>query len=104
MSSDSQRLQDFINQHLQELAAQVDLMPDMPDERTGDLEEQFNYVVARKWNPEDPIHALCIYTYGDQIQTGTMEDAQEFLTYVTAQADPGEQYHIYKVNYEQINI
>lgn len=66
--------------------------------------ELFNYVVARKWKQEDPITALCIYTYGHQIQTGTLADAQEFLAYVTERAEPDEQYHIYKVNYTQINI
>ena len=64
--------------------------------------ELFNYVVARKWNPEDPITALCIYTYGHQIQTGTLADAISFLEYVTEQSEPDEQYHIYKVHYEKI--
>lgn len=65
-------------------------------------DEEFNYVVARKWEPDDPITDLCIYTCGHQIQTGTLEDAQEFLSYVQSRADAHEQYHIYKVTYEKL--
>ena len=67
------------------------------------MEEQFNYVVAKKWNPEDPITALCIYTYHHQIQTGTLAEAQEFLAYVKRQARSDQEYHIYKINYEKLS-
>jgi hypothetical protein len=66
------------------------------------IQEEFNYVVARKWAPDDPITDLCIYTYGHQIQKGTLADAQRFLEYVQSGADEKEEYHIYKVSYEKL--
>lgn len=65
-------------------------------------DEEFDYVVAREWEPEYSTDDLCIYTYGHQIQKGTLEDAQEFLSYVQSRANAHEQYHIYKVTYEKL--
>lgn len=67
-----------------------------------DTEEEFNYVVARKWEPKYNTDDLCIYTYGHQIQKGTLQDAQNFLAYVQSRAQEGQEYHIYKINYEKL--
>jgi len=64
-------------------------------------EETFEYVVARRWDPDDPNSGLCIYSYHGEIQNGTMEDARSFLNYVRRQG-PEKDYGIYRVRYERL--
>lgn len=65
-------------------------------------EETFEYVVARRWDPDDPNSGLCIYSYHGEIQNGTMEDARSFLDYVRCQG-PEKDYGIYRVRYERLD-
>ncbi len=72
-------------------------------------EQEFQYVVARPWYPDEPDSSLCIYTYGGEIQKGTMKNAEEFLAYVKRQAkldkDPKkdiDSYGIYVVGLTRI--
>ena len=69
---------------------------------SAENEEVFPYVVARKWEPKYNTDDLCIYTYGHQIQKGTLADALEFLDYVQSRDSEGREYHIYKVTYEKL--
>lgn len=62
----------------------------------------FPYVVACKWALKYNTDDLCIYTYGHQIQKGTLADALEFLAYVQSRDSEGREYHIYKVTYEKL--
>lgn len=67
--------------------------------------DDFKYVVARPWCPNKEASDLCIYTYYTQVQTGTVQEAEEFLSYVKRQElDPckAQHYSIYKVTYEKI--
>ncbi len=66
------------------------------------MSEEFDYVVARPWDDEDPNY-LAIYTFGSQIQRGTIEEAKDFLNYVQRQGNKDEKYSIYKVNFEKID-
>ena len=80
-------------------------------------DENFDFVIAKKWYPDDPDSSLCIYTYGSEIQQGNMEEAQSFLDYVKMMTefdnkresiikkqplDPNE-YKIYKVTFTLID-
>ena len=76
----------------------ADLGIDLTEEAPADT---FEFVVARKWDPDDPNSGLCIYAYHREIQTGTMEDAERFLEYVRRQG-PEKDYHIYRISYERI--
>jgi hypothetical protein len=49
-------------------------------------EVNFKYVVARPWDLDDPEAGLCIYSYGSDIQEGTMKEAEKFLEYVKRQS------------------
>ncbi len=69
---------------------------------SAENDEVFPYVVARKWEPKYNTDDLCIYTYGHQIQKGTLADALEFLAYVQSRDSEGREYHIYKVTYEKL--
>jgi hypothetical protein len=66
-----------------------------------DPADTFEFVIARKWDPDDPNSGLCIYAYHREIQTGTMEDAKSLLDYVRRQG-PEKDYHIYRISYERI--
>ena len=66
-------------------------------------EEVIKFVVARPWYPHDP-DQLCIYMYQGEIQQGTLETAQGFLSYVKSRSRPDEQdYAIYKVTLTKID-
>lgn len=60
-----------------------------------------NYVIARPWYPEDDNSPLCIYTFHNEVQSGTIEDAQALLRYVKAQKSTYD-YSIYKVKYKKV--
>jgi len=63
----------------------------------------FPYVIATEWLHAPVDAGLRIYSYGTQIQMGTMEDAEEFLAYVARQAgNEDANYRIFKVSYEEI--
>lgn len=72
---------------------------------TAAIEEAFSYVIAKPWRPNDPIthDNLCIYTYGSQIQRGTMADAEAMLDYVKRPSNGGEgEWAIYRISYERL--
>lgn len=62
------------------------------------MEEKFSFVIAKKWRKNEPasFSNLGIYTYGEDIHTGTIEIARELLAYVQRK-NPDEKYHIYKI-------
>jgi len=67
------------------------------------MNEEFHYVIARPWEKGKP--ELCIYTYGSEIQHGSMDGASwlkdhaEFMT-----RGDRRKYYIYKVTFEKINL
>lgn len=64
--------------------------------------KEFDYVIARPWEDEDPDH-LCIYAYGGEVQRGTLADARSMLKYVRGQKDDdSDQYQIYRVTFDKI--
>lgn len=66
-------------------------------------EEIIKFVVARPWYPHDP-DQLCIYVYGCEIQTGTLDDAKEFLKYVKRRSGNAEHdYAIYKLTFTKLH-
>ena len=60
----------------------------------------FSYVIARPWDENDPTN-LCIYAYGSEVQSGTMDSAKNLLEYVHMMS-PDKRYSIYRVNFEKI--
>jgi hypothetical protein len=68
--------------------------------------KDMDYVIARRWEPEDPESSLCIYTYGSEIQRGTLKDAKDMLAYVKRQSkrdgDPHKEYSIYEVAFRKL--
>lgn len=69
--------------------------------------DEFPYVVASLWRPQDPVDwgNLCIYTYGSQVQVGNMEDAEYFKGYVernSKNSGPDNPHKIYKLNFEEV--
>jgi hypothetical protein len=72
--------------------------------------EEFPYVVANLWRPQDPVtwKNLCIYAYGSQVQFGNIDDAEYFRKYVernSSKSDPllNNPHKIYKINFEELN-
>jgi hypothetical protein len=57
-----------------------------------------NYVVAAKW----PGGAMNIYTYGQDIQEGTLESAKAFLEYVE-HMEPDDVWNIYEVEFKLVS-
>lgn len=62
--------------------------------------EEFSYVIAQKWDEDEPLEGenVCIYAVQNEIQFGDLEDAQHMLNYVT-RASGERDYKILKVNY-----
>jgi hypothetical protein len=63
---------------------------------------EFNYVVARPWDPTKPEGALGTYMSGGrEVFTGTMAEAEEFKAYCNARITEEERarnpYKIYKL-------
>lgn len=71
------------------------------------MEIEHQYVAARLWKPDEPVtfKNLCIYTYGKDILTGTLEDAQSFCLYadrMSRQKDvEANPYKPYKITFEE---
>ncbi len=63
--------------------------------QTINEEENFNYCVGRPWEGEDG--QLSIYTYFNQVKYGTMEDAEDFKSYVESKDEEKKEYFIYKL-------
>ena len=66
-------------------------------------EERFSFVIGRPWEHTNP-NNLCVYIFHSaEIQYGTTKDAEDLLQYVRRQKiDDGDQYEIYRVNFEVI--
>jgi hypothetical protein len=58
------------------------------------------FVIARPLKDSEPDN-LCIYTYGSEIQEGSLQRAKNLLAYVNRQ-DPKEQYSIYEVSFTKV--
>jgi hypothetical protein len=58
-----------------------------------EAEEHFNYAIGRYWNGHTG--GVCIYTYGNEVHYGTLENAQELLKYVNEKDD--NEYQIFEV-------
>jgi hypothetical protein len=65
------------------------------------MSEKFNYVVGRRWNPDEAEGSVAAYSYGGQVHYGTMEDAEAFRDYCNGTLRPMEWkdggYRIYKL-------
>ena len=66
-------------------------------------DEVFNFVIAGYW---PGTKNFCIYTYGSEIQEGTIKGAKNLLEHVQfmTRNDEDKDYKIYKVNYEPLEI
>jgi hypothetical protein len=65
------------------------------------MKEEFHYVIARPWYPQDPHSSLCIYMiHNTQLQAGNMAHAQAQLNYVRLMEKQGhgDAYRIYPVS------
>ena len=62
-----------------------------------------NYVIAHKWNPDDPDSNLGIYSFFGDVQTGTLEEAQEMLGYVKKMSRD-KQWDIYQVSFTKLEL
>lgn len=71
------------------------------------IKPEHQYVAARLWKPDEPVtfDNLCIYTYGGEILTGTLESAKGFCEYAArmskekdAETNP---YKPYKITFEE---
>lgn len=62
--------------------------------------EEFSYVIARKWDEDEPLDGdnVCIYAMQNEIQFGDLSDAQHALNYVTRTSGEKD-YKILKVSY-----
>lgn len=68
-------------------------------------EETFSFVIAKPWRPDEPMthDNLCIYTYGSQIQKGTMAEAEAMLAYVKHPSNGGEgDWAIHRLSFERL--
>lgn len=69
-------------------------------------DQEFPFVVASLWRPDDPVdwENLSIYTYGHEVQFGTLEQAINFKRYVERMSKNNKSPHkIYKITFEEIN-
>lgn len=68
------------------------------------MAKEINYVVGYPWEKEEPLN-LCIYTYGSDIQSGTMKQAKSFLEYVKQRSDKEDKdkYAIYVVTLTKVD-
>lgn len=64
------------------------------------MNKEFHFAVGKPWIEKDPklysntdSNNICFYTYGHEIQWGTLKDAQQFKEYVERQT--GEKEYIY---------
>lgn len=70
--------------------------------------EEFPYLAARLWRPNDPVDwsNLCIYHYESKILYGDKSDAKAFLEYVNRQKSEGatedNPYKIYRVDFWEL--
>lgn len=64
--------------------------------------EQFNYVIARRWDEEK--NQLNCYTFHTAVFYGDIEDAKNTLEFIKGRADEDkvDQYQIYKINDEPL--
>lgn len=60
--------------------------------------EEINFVIAKKWDTNKPatLSNLGIYTYFNDLHTGTVGDARQLLAYVQHR-NPDTKYKIYQV-------
>ena len=60
--------------------------------------KEINFVIARVWDAHKPVTLsnLGIYTYFNDLHTGTIGDARQLLAYVQHR-NPGTKYKIYQV-------
>lgn len=61
------------------------------------MKEKFLYSIARPWDVKKSIlepNNMCIYTYGNEMHTGTIKSAESLLEYVQGvaerEADPDD--------------
>lgn len=81
----------------------------MVDETIPEKEE-FPYVVANLWRPNDPVdwRNLCIYTYGSEVLFGNKDDAEYFRKYVISKSsnkkytEEENPHKIYRINIEEL--
>lgn len=66
---------------------------------------EFPFVVASLWRPNDPVDwdNLSIYTFGTEVQVGTLEQAISFKEYVERMSKNGP-HKIYKISFEEVNV
>jgi hypothetical protein len=64
--------------------------------------EQFNYVIARRWEKEN--NQLNCYTYFNTVFYGDMEDARNTLEFIRGRADEDKahEFEIYKIGDEPL--
>lgn len=66
------------------------------------MNEEFHYIIARPW--KEGRTELCIYTYGSQIQCGTMDGAlwlKEHAEFMSR--EEGLKYDIYTVTFKKLD-
>ena len=64
-----------------------------------DTNTKFNYAIGRPWHPEEENSEISFYTYGSQIDYGSMADAEKFLDYCNSRLEESDEnkYSIYRV-------
>lgn len=60
--------------------------------------ERFSYVVGRWWDENDHSKGIACYSYGGEVQQGTMKDALAYRKWVTKQtADKTKVWKIFQL-------
>jgi hypothetical protein len=67
------------------------------------IDEEFNFIIARPWYPNGPNNSLSSYAYGREVFHGTIKEAIEMRDFIRGRANEySDEYEIYPISNEPL--